>query len=162
MSIRHRLASIVNRELEKMERGEIDQLSTQHKDMLHQLLQFPRRQYRHPSDQQGSRQQGTRQRGGQHGSRQQRKPRPHCTYDRCEKPVGHWESTCLQQHVLLQARRLPMSDGFLAPIVSAVRAGLALLPAPVLASSLAGALLTATLLVARVAILPARKLQQLM
>ena len=55
-----------------------------------------------------------------------------------------------------------MSDGFLAPIVSAVRAGLALLPAPVLASSLAGALLTATLLAARVAILPARKLQQLM
>ena len=97
MSIRHRLASIVNRELEKMERGEIDQLSTQHNDMLHQLLQFPRRQYRHPSSQQGSRQQGTRQRGGQHGSRQQRKPRPHCNYDRCEKPVGHWESTCLQK-----------------------------------------------------------------
>ena len=37
MSIRHRLASIVDRELEKMERGEIDQLSTQHNDMLHQL-----------------------------------------------------------------------------------------------------------------------------
>ena len=35
MSIRHRLASIVNRELEKMERGEIDELSTQHNDMLH-------------------------------------------------------------------------------------------------------------------------------
>ena len=45
-SIRHRLASIVNRELEKMERGEIDQLSTQHNGMLHQLLQPPRRQYR--------------------------------------------------------------------------------------------------------------------
>ena len=37
-----------------------------------------------------------------------------------------------------------------------------MLPAPVLASSLAGALLTATLLVARVTILPARKLQKLM
>ena len=36
-SIRHRLASIVNRELEKMERGEIDELSTQHNDI------FPRR-----------------------------------------------------------------------------------------------------------------------
>ena len=36
-SIRHRLASIVDRELEKMERGEIDQLSTQHNEMLHQL-----------------------------------------------------------------------------------------------------------------------------
>ena len=42
MSIRHRLASIVNRELEKMERGEIDELSSQHNDMLHQLLQSPR------------------------------------------------------------------------------------------------------------------------
>ena len=37
MSIRHRLASIVDRELEKMERGEIDQLSTQTNEMLHQL-----------------------------------------------------------------------------------------------------------------------------
>ena len=37
MSIRHRLASIVNRELEKMVRGEIDELSSQHNDMLHQL-----------------------------------------------------------------------------------------------------------------------------
>ena len=36
-SIRHRFASIVNRELEKMERGEIDQLSTQQNHMLHQL-----------------------------------------------------------------------------------------------------------------------------
>ena len=37
ISIRHRLASIVNRELEKMEHGEVDQLSTQHNNMLHQL-----------------------------------------------------------------------------------------------------------------------------
>ena len=37
MSIRHRLASIVDRELEKMERGEIDRLSAQHDEMLHQL-----------------------------------------------------------------------------------------------------------------------------
>jgi len=36
-SIRQRLASIVDRELEKMERGEIDQLSAQHNEMLHQL-----------------------------------------------------------------------------------------------------------------------------
>ena len=36
LSIRHRLASIVNRELEKMERGEIDELSEQH-NMLDQL-----------------------------------------------------------------------------------------------------------------------------
>ena len=34
-SIRQRLASIVDRELEKMERGEIDQLSAQHNEMLH-------------------------------------------------------------------------------------------------------------------------------
>ena len=34
ISIRHRLASIVNRELEKMERGEIDELSDQHNDMF--------------------------------------------------------------------------------------------------------------------------------
>ena len=34
---RHRLASIFNRELERMERGEIDELSDQHNDMLHQL-----------------------------------------------------------------------------------------------------------------------------
>ena len=37
LSIRHRLASIVNRELEKMERGEIEELSVQHNDMLQQL-----------------------------------------------------------------------------------------------------------------------------
>ena len=37
ISIRHRLASIVNRELERMERGEIDELSVQHNEMLHQL-----------------------------------------------------------------------------------------------------------------------------
>ena len=37
ISIRHRLPSIVNRELERMERGEIDELSDQHDDMLHQL-----------------------------------------------------------------------------------------------------------------------------
>ena len=37
ISIQHRLASIVNRELEKMERGEIDELSEQHNNMLHQL-----------------------------------------------------------------------------------------------------------------------------
>ena len=33
LSIRHRLASIVNRELEKMERGEIDELSEQHNQL---------------------------------------------------------------------------------------------------------------------------------
>ena len=37
ISIRHRLTFIVNRELEKMERGEIDELSDQHNNMLHQL-----------------------------------------------------------------------------------------------------------------------------
>ena len=37
ISIRNHLASIVNRELEEMERGEIDERSTQHNDMLHQL-----------------------------------------------------------------------------------------------------------------------------
>ena len=52
-SIRQRLASIVDRELEKMERGEIDQLSAQHNEMLHQL--------------QNNRKQGNRQRGSQHG-----------------------------------------------------------------------------------------------
>ena len=33
LSIRHRLDSIVNRELEKMERGEIEELSVQHSNM---------------------------------------------------------------------------------------------------------------------------------
>ena len=37
ISIRHRRASIVDRELEKMERGEIDELSDQHNYMLHLL-----------------------------------------------------------------------------------------------------------------------------
>ena len=37
ISIRHRLVSIVNRELDKMERREIDELSEQHNNMLHQL-----------------------------------------------------------------------------------------------------------------------------
>ena len=105
ISIRHRLASIVNRELEKMERGEIDELSTQHNDMLHQLLQSPRRQHRQLRRQQSSRQQGARQRGSHRGSQHQRKPRPHCTYDRCEKPVGHWESTCLQKARDIRGRR---------------------------------------------------------
>ena len=103
-SIRQRLASIVDRELEKMERGEIDQLSAQHNEMLHQLLQFSNRQNRHPVTQQNNRKQGNRQRGSQHGGRQ-RKPRPHCTYDKCEKPVGHWESTCLQKARDLRGRR---------------------------------------------------------
>ena len=64
-SIRQRLASIVDRELEKMERGEIDQLSAQHNEMLHQLLQFSNRQNRHPVTQQDNRKQGNRQRGSQ-------------------------------------------------------------------------------------------------
>ena len=37
LSIRHRLASIVNRELEKMERGEIEELSVQHNNLVQQL-----------------------------------------------------------------------------------------------------------------------------
>ena len=52
-------------------------------------LQSPRRQQRQQSRQQGGRQQGARQRGSHRGSQHQRKPRPHCAYDRCEKPVGH-------------------------------------------------------------------------
>ena len=40
ISVRHRLASIVIREVEKMERGEIDELSDQHIDMLHQLARL--------------------------------------------------------------------------------------------------------------------------
>ena len=109
ISIRHRLASIVNRELRKMERGEIDELSTQHNDMLHQLLQSPRTLYRQPSRQQSSRQQGARQRGSHRGSQHQRKPRPHCTYDRCEKPVGHWESTCMQKARDIRGAAMPRS-----------------------------------------------------
>ena len=38
LSIRHRLASVVNRELEKMERDEIEELSEQHNSMLQQDL----------------------------------------------------------------------------------------------------------------------------
>ena len=83
-----------------MERGEIDELSDHHNGMLHQLLQSPRKQYR-----QLRRQQGGRQRGSHRGSQHQRKPRPHCTYDRCEKLGGHWESTCLQKARHLRGRR---------------------------------------------------------
>ena len=57
------------------------------------------------SCQQGGRQQGARQRGSHRGSQHQRKPRPHCAYDRCDKPVGHWESTCLQEARDIRGRR---------------------------------------------------------
>lgn len=91
-SIRDRLARIVHRELEKMERGEIEVLSEQHNSMLQQLLQSSRQQPRQ------QRQQAARHgRKQQQSNQQQRKPRPHCTYDRCDKPVGHWESTCIQK-----------------------------------------------------------------
>ena len=50
-------------------------------------------------------QQGARQCGSHRGSQHQRKPGPHCTYDRCEKPVGHWESTCLQKARDIRGRR---------------------------------------------------------
>ena len=68
-------------------------------------LQSPRRQHRQLSHQQSSRQQGARQRGSQRGSQHERKPRPHCTYDRCEKPVGHWEFTCLRKARDIRGRR---------------------------------------------------------
>ena len=54
---------------------------------------------------------------------------------------------------------LPVPNGFLASVVGAVRAGLTLVLAPALTSALAGALLAATLLVAQLAMLPARRLQ---
>ena len=68
-------------------------------------LQSPRRQQRQQGRQQGGRQQGGRQRGSHRGSQHQRKPRPHCAYDRCEKPVGHWESTYLQKARDIRGRR---------------------------------------------------------
>ena len=79
--------------MERMENGEIEVLSEQHNGMLQQLSQSPRHQRQ-------QRQHG-RQQGGRNGRKQQstnlRKPRPHCTNDRCEKPVGQWESTCLRK-----------------------------------------------------------------
>ena len=68
-------------------------------------LQSPRRQQRQQGRQQGGRQQGGRQRGSHRGSHHQRNPRPHCTYDRCKKPVGQWESTCLQKARDIRGRR---------------------------------------------------------
>ena len=63
------------------------------------------------------------------------------------------EVTCL-----LQARRLPMPNRFLALVVSAVRSGLAL-PPPVLAPPLSVALLAIVVLGDWVAVLPVRKFQ---
>ena len=60
---------------------------------------------------------------------------------------------------LWKARGLPVPNGFFAPIIGAVRAGLTLVLAPPVTSVLAGALLAATLLAAQLAMLPARQLQ---
>ena len=62
---------------------------------------------------------------------------------------------------LLQERGLPVPNGFFSHIISAVRAGLTLMLAPAVTSALAGALLAATLLAPQLAMLPARRLQQL-
>ena len=121
-------------------RGEIEVLSEQHIAVLNQLLQSPRRQ-QHQQLQQGSRN------GRKQSVEEPRTPaptartgaedaRPHCTYSGCDKPVGHWESTCLQKArdlggrrqptevtSLLEARRLPMADRLVAPAVRAVGAG---------------------------------------
>ena len=67
-------------------------------------LQSPKRQQRQQSrQQQGSRQQ-PHQQEIQRGNNQ-RKLGPHCTYDRCDKPVGHWEPTCLQKARDMRSRR---------------------------------------------------------
>ena len=60
---------------------------------------------------------------------------------------------------LLQERGLPVPNGFFSHIISAVRARLTLMLAPAVTSALAGTLLAATLLAARLAMLPARRLQ---
>ena len=62
---------------------------------VRQLQQSSRQQPRQQRQQ--GRQQAGRNGRRQQQSNQQRKPRPHCTYDRCDKPAGHWESTCLQK-----------------------------------------------------------------
>ena len=58
---------------------------------------------------------------------------------------------CLQN-----ARGLPLSDRFFAPIIGAVRAGITLVVAPPVTSALATALLATTLLAALLPLLPAR------
>ena len=45
-----------------------------------------------------------------HRGNNQRKPRPHCTYDKCDKPVGHWESTCLQKARDIKSRHVSKRD----------------------------------------------------
>lgn len=50
--------------------------------MIHQLLQSPRQQPR--QQRQHGRQQARRNERRQQSASEQRKPRPHCTYDRCE------------------------------------------------------------------------------
>ena len=74
------------------------------------VLEFlsPKRQQRQQGRQQGSRQQ-PRQRGIQQVNSQAQvakgTPRSHCTYDICDKQVGHWESTCLQKARDMWSRR---------------------------------------------------------
>ena len=60
--------------------------------------QSPRRRQRQ------QRQQGSRN-GRKRSAQQPRRPRPHCTYSGCDKPVGHWESTCLLKARDLGGRR---------------------------------------------------------
>ena len=59
----------------------------------------------------------------------------------------------------MNARGLPVPNGFLALIIGAARAGLTLGLAPAVTSARTGALLAATLLAAQLAMLPARRLQ---
>ena len=78
-----------------MEDGEIDQLSDQINGMMHQLLMSaPRVQQRQNGRQQGgARGNNSRHRPRQQPAQQEKKPRPYCTYSKCDKPVGHWEAT---------------------------------------------------------------------
>eukprot|EP00904_Undaria_pinnatifida_P001340 jgi/Undpi1/11206/HiC_scaffold_30.g13504.m1 len=40
---------------------------------------------------------------------------PHCTYDKCDKPVGHWESTCLQKARDIKSRHFQSATGRIPP-----------------------------------------------
>ena len=58
---------------------------------------------RHHQQQSGRTQGGARSNSGRQRPKQQlskqreRKPRPFCTYGKCDKPEGHWESSCFQK-----------------------------------------------------------------
>eukprot|EP00904_Undaria_pinnatifida_P009226 jgi/Undpi1/5433/HiC_scaffold_2.g00712.m1 len=102
VSIRERLGRIINQQLEHMEKGEISQLSDQHNTMLQQLTSLSISGSNASRAVSSRAVVSSRASGGYSEGTTNANP---CTYDRCDKPVGHWESTCLQKARDLRSRR---------------------------------------------------------